>query len=34
MNITIFGATGTIGRLVVEQALADGHDVTAFQGLA
>ncbi len=30
MNITIFGATGTIGRLVVEQALADGHDVTAF----
>lgn len=30
MNITIFGATGTIGRLVVEQALADGHEVTAF----
>ena len=30
MNITIFGATGTIGRLVVEHALADGHDVTAF----
>jgi uncharacterized protein YbjT (DUF2867 family) len=30
MNITIFGATGTIGRLVVEQALADGHDVTTF----
>lgn len=30
MNITIFGATGTIGSLVVEQALADGHDVTAF----
>ena len=30
MNITIFGATGTIGRLVVEQALAAGHDVTAF----
>ena len=30
MNITIFGATGTIGRLVVEQALADGHAVTAF----
>jgi uncharacterized protein YbjT (DUF2867 family) len=30
MNITIFGATGTIGRLVVDQALADGHDVTAF----
>lgn len=30
MNITIFGATGTIGRLVVEQALAAGHEVTAF----
>ena len=30
MNITVFGATGTIGRLVVEQALANGHDVTAF----
>lgn len=30
MNITIFGATGSIGRLAVEQALAAGHDVTAF----
>ena len=30
MNITIFGATGSIGRLLVEQALAAGHDVTAF----
>lgn len=30
MNITIFGATGTIGRLLVEQALAAGNDVTAF----
>ena len=30
MNITIFGATGTVGRLVVEQALDQGHDVTAF----
>ncbi|KHL10554.1 putative NADH-flavin reductase [Mumia flava] len=29
MNITVFGATGTVGRLVVEQALAAGHDVTA-----
>ena len=29
MNITVFGATGTIGRLVVDQALAAGHDVTA-----
>jgi uncharacterized protein YbjT (DUF2867 family) len=30
MDLTIFGATGTIGRLVVERALADGHTVTAF----
>lgn len=30
MNITIFGATGSIGRLLVEQAFADGHDVTAI----
>ena len=30
MNITVFGATGTIGRLVVEQALTAGHHVTAF----
>lgn len=30
MNITIFGATGTIGRCLVEQALAQQHDVTAF----
>ena len=30
MNITIFGATGSIGRPVVERALAAGHDVTAF----
>ena len=30
MNITVFGATGSIGRLVVEQALTAGHDVTAF----
>ncbi len=29
MNITVFGATGSIGRLVVEQALAAGHHVTA-----
>lgn len=29
MHLTIFGATGTIGRHVVEQALASGHDVTA-----
>ena len=29
MNLTVFGATGSIGRLVVDQALAAGHDVTA-----
>jgi uncharacterized protein YbjT (DUF2867 family) len=30
MNVIIFGATGTIGRLAVQQILADGHRVTAF----
>ena len=30
MKLTIFGATGRTGRLLVEQALAAGHDVTAF----
>jgi putative NADH-flavin reductase len=30
MRIAIFGATGGLGRLVVEQALAQGHAVTAF----
>ncbi|MFI9506724.1 NAD(P)-dependent oxidoreductase [Nocardia sp. NPDC052566] len=30
MKITVFGATSTVGRLVVEQALAQGHEVTAF----
>ncbi len=30
MNILIFGSTGSIGRLLVEQALAQGHAVTAF----
>lgn len=29
MNITIFAATGGIGRHLVDQALAAGHDVTA-----
>lgn len=29
-NIVIFGATGKVGRLVVEYALADGYHVTAF----
>ncbi|NJN71590.1 MAG: SDR family oxidoreductase [Limnothrix sp. RL_2_0] len=30
MKVVIFGATGTIGRQVVTQALAQGHEVTAF----
>lgn len=30
MKVTIFGATGTIGRFLVDQALAQGHTVTAF----
>ncbi|MFG1790237.1 NAD(P)-dependent oxidoreductase [Nocardia sp. NPDC049149] len=30
MKIAVFGATSTVGRLVVEQALAEGHEVTAF----
>ncbi|MGN2635511.1 NAD(P)-dependent oxidoreductase [Nocardia takedensis] len=30
MRITVFGATGTVGRHVVEQALEQGHEVTAF----
>ncbi|MEV0295675.1 SDR family oxidoreductase [Nocardia sp. NPDC050710] len=30
MKIAVFGATGTVGRLVVEQALEQGHEVTAF----
>ncbi|MFJ6795897.1 NAD(P)-dependent oxidoreductase [Streptomyces sp. NPDC091268] len=29
MKITVFGATGGVGREVVRQALAAGHDVTA-----
>ena len=29
MKLTIFAATGGIGRLVLEQAIAAGHDVTA-----
>jgi uncharacterized protein YbjT (DUF2867 family) len=30
MKVIVFGATGTIGRLAVQQMLADGHAVTAF----
>src|SRR5438128_12620406 len=30
MNLVILGATGRTGRLVVEQALAAGHAVTAL----
>lgn len=30
MNVIVFGATGTIGKLAVQQMLADGHKVTAF----
>lgn len=30
MKIVIFGATGTIGTHVVQQALEQGHEVTAF----
>lgn len=30
MNVIVFGATGTVGRLAVEQLLAVGHSVTAF----
>jgi putative NADH-flavin reductase len=29
MKLTIFGATGGVGRQVLEQAIAAGHDVTA-----
>ncbi|MEW5959611.1 MAG: NAD(P)H-binding protein, partial [Chloroflexota bacterium] len=30
MKLLIFGSTGSIGRQLVEQALAQGHAVTAF----
>lgn len=30
MKLAIFGATGKTGRLILEQALAAGHDVTAL----
>ena len=30
MKIVVFGATGRVGRAVVEQGLARGHEITAF----
>jgi putative NADH-flavin reductase len=30
MKLLIFGSTGSIGRLLIEQALEQGHEVTAF----
>jgi nucleoside-diphosphate-sugar epimerase len=30
MNVTVFGATGAIGRQVVDRLLSDGHVVTAY----
>jgi uncharacterized protein YbjT (DUF2867 family) len=30
MNVIVFGATGAVGRLVVETLLEEGHGVTAF----
>lgn len=30
MHITVFGASGRVGRMVVAQALLDGHSITAF----
>jgi putative NADH-flavin reductase len=30
MQITVFGASGKVGRLVVQRLLADGHTVVAF----
>lgn len=30
MKVIVFGATGSVGKLVVEQALEQGHTVTAF----
>lgn len=30
MKIVVFGGTGSIGRLVVQQAMEEGHDLTVF----
>jgi uncharacterized protein YbjT (DUF2867 family) len=30
MRITVFGATGATGQLLVDQSLEHGHEVTAY----
>jgi putative NADH-flavin reductase len=30
MKIAIFGSSGNVGKLLVEQALAEGYDVVAY----
>ena len=30
MKITVFGASGKTGRLLIEEALASGHEVVAY----
>ena len=30
MNVTVFGTTGAIGSLTVDELLANGHTVTAY----
>lgn len=30
MRITVFGATGQVGKLFIERALAEGHTITAY----
>ena len=30
MNVTVFGATGAIGSLTVDELLANGHTVTVY----
>jgi uncharacterized protein YbjT (DUF2867 family) len=30
LRITVFGATGRVGHLLVRQAIAAGHTVTAY----
>jgi uncharacterized protein YbjT (DUF2867 family) len=31
MNVIVFGATGTVGKLAVSELLSAGHTVTAFR---